>query len=151
MICKFLLDRPNNTQAQLSKFRKNAKNVKVLWHWGFLNPLTKKITQRKQRVVKDTNKSNSIKISINIICWKCNNKDAKNNVCIDIQTPNLLIYSQICYPLCQTYYLGFWMLWEIPYLSFKIFWFVEKIVWTTQITLRILKVWTIYSPILQLV
>ena len=29
------------------------------------NPLTKKITQKKQSVVKDVNKSNRIKISIN--------------------------------------------------------------------------------------
>ena len=42
------------------------------------NSLTKKITQRKQSVVKDAKKSNGIKISINwIICWVCNNKDAK--------------------------------------------------------------------------
>ena len=56
------------------------------------NPLTKKITLRKQSVVKDVNKSNRIKISINwIICWKCNYKDAKNNLCMDIRTTNLLI------------------------------------------------------------
>ena len=37
------------------------------------NPLNKKITQKNQSVVKDTNKSYRIKISINlIICWKCN-------------------------------------------------------------------------------
>ena len=52
--------------------------------------------KEKQIVVKDTKKSNKIKISINwIIYWKCNNKDDKNNVCIDIRTPNLLIYVQI--------------------------------------------------------
>ena len=70
------------------------------------NPLAKKITQRKQRVVKDVKKSNRIKISINwTICWKCNNKYAKNNVCIDIRTPNLLICVQIWFPLCHTHYL----------------------------------------------
>ena len=76
------------------------------------NPLTKKITQRKKWVVKDANKSNRVKISINwIICWKCNNKDSKNNVCIDIQTPNLLNYVRIWFPLCHTHFLALQILW----------------------------------------
>ena len=61
----------------------------------------------KQSVEKDVKKSNIIKISINcIICWKCNNKDAKNNVCIDIRTTNFLICVRIWFTLCHTHYLG---------------------------------------------
>ena len=95
------------------------------------NSLTKKITQRKQSVVKDAKKSNRIKISINwIICWVCNNKDARNNVCIDIRTSNLLICAQIWFLLCHTHYFG------LLIIRNTLLKFLENTkFWATQITL----------------
>ena len=52
MICKSLLDRPNNTQAWLLKFIKNARNEKFYDIEDEKNPLTKKFTQRKSKLSK---------------------------------------------------------------------------------------------------
>ena len=97
--------------------------IRILW--------LRRSLKEKQSIVKDAKKSNRIKISINrIICWVCNNKNAKNNVCIDIRAPNLLICVQIWFTLCHTHYFG------LLIIRNTLLKFLENTkFWATQITL----------------